>query len=131
MLNHPFKFPKQEHLCSESQITELFLTGESFISYPVRVVWLAFPALEASSIRVVMSVPKKKLKHAVDRNRIKRLLREAYRLNKQELWNQAISKQLSLNIAFIWIPNEVLLYPKVEKKMKDALNKLATQILEK
>ena len=90
----------------------------------MRVVWLAFDAVEDSEIRVVMSVPKKKLRHAVDRNRVKRLLREAYRLNKQTLWEQAIAQNLSIHVAFIWIPSEVLDYAKVEKKMKDALDKL-------
>jgi len=131
MANSQFAFPKQERLCSETRINELFLSGESFMSYPVRVVWLAFKSDQNPEIQVVMSVPKKKLKHAVDRNRVKRLLREAYRLNKKVFREQAISLGFSLHIAFIWIPSEVLEYPKVEKKMKDALAKLEKLIQEK
>ena len=131
MANSQFAFPKQERLCSETRINELFLSGESFMSYPVRVVWLAFKSDQNPEIQVVMSVPKKKLKHAVDRNRVKRLLREAYRLNKKVFREQAISFGFSLHIAFIWIPSEVLEYPKVEKKMKDALAKLEKLIQEK
>jgi ribonuclease P protein component len=129
MTDHPFVFPKQEHLCSERDITQLFEKGESFISYPMRVVWLKFPIVEGSPVKVVMTVPKKKLKRAVDRNRIKRLLREAYRLNKQALIQQAVSQGVSLHIAFIWVPAEKLEYKKVEKKMKDALLKVLSNLL--
>lgn len=124
MTDHQFNFSKQERLCSESQITELFQNGESFISYPVRVVWLALKGVEIPEIRVVMSVPKKKLKHAVDRNRVKRLLRESYRLNKHSFCEQARAQGCSVNLAFIWIPSEVLDYARVEKKIKEALVKL-------
>ena len=75
------------------------------MSYPVRVVFLASKAVEKPRIQVLMSVPKKKLKHAVDRNRVKRLLREAYRLNKHPLWAQVVESGFSLEIAFIWIPS--------------------------
>lgn len=123
MAEHQFKFTKQERLCSETRITEIFQSGESFMSYPIRVVFLASKTVDATLVKVLMSVPKKKLKHAVDRNRVKRLLRESYRLNKQLLWDLATEKGLSLEIAFIWIPSEVLDYAKVEKKMKDAMAK--------
>jgi len=129
MADHQFKFPKQERLCSESQITELFTNGASFMSYPVRVVWLIGENAETPGIQVVMSVPKKKLKHAVDRNRVKRLLRETYRLNKYSVWEQSIGQGLSVRVAFIWIPSEILEYTRVEKKMKEALVKLEKLIL--
>jgi len=131
MADHLFKFPKQERLCSETRITELFQNGESFMSYPMRVVWLALKPVDNPEIRVVMSVPKKKLRHAVDRNRVKRLLRETYRLNKQHFCQLAIAQNISLNIAFIWIPTEVLDHAKVEKKMKDALVKFEKILLER
>lgn len=129
MADHPFRFRKQERLCSESQITELFTIGESFMSYPIRVVWLACENEESPGVQVVMSVPKKKLKHAVDRNRVKRLLRETYRLNKQSVWEQAINLKMSVRVAFIWIPSEILDYARVEKKMKEALVKLDKVLL--
>ena len=128
MIDHQRTFPKQEHLCSERRITQLFEKGESFISYPMRIVWYAFPALDDYPVKVVMMVPKKKLRHAVDRNRIKRLLREAFRLNKSSLLQIASLQGISLHLAFIWIPSEQLEYERVDKKMKESLLKLEKKI---
>lgn len=122
-----FTFAKNEKLTGETTVNELFLKGESFIAYPVRVVW-TYEMAEAASLKVLMSVPKKKLKHAVDRNRVKRLLREAYRHHKQELSSLILEKGLQVKVAFVWIPNEVLEYAKVERKVADALSKMQKQL---
>jgi len=119
-----FTFSKQEKLSGETAVNELFLKGASFIVYPIRVVWTASQADDSSSLQVLMSVPKKKLKHAVDRNRVKRLLREAYRLNKNSLTAVTTEQNLQVRMAFVWIPAEVFYFSKVEKKVFDALEKM-------
>lgn len=123
-MGQQFTFTKQEKLTGETVVTDLFLTGASFIAYPIRVVWKSAKTEDAPSLKVLMSVPKKKLKHAVDRNRVKRLLREAYRLQKQDLSDLVAEQGLQVRMAFVWIPNEVLDYLKVEKKVLDALSKM-------
>jgi len=124
MINHQFSFPKQEHLRSKAQITDLFGKGESLISYPIRVVWNVVPSEKDCPINIVLSVSKKKLKHAVDRNRVKRLLSEAYRLNKTSLQQLAISKGISIHIAFVWLSLEESSFLLIEKKMKNAFSKI-------
>ncbi len=119
-----FTFTKQEKLSGETVVTDLFVHGTSFIAYPVRVVWSSLKSEGSSSLKVLMSVPKKKLKHAVDRNRVKRLLREAYRLHKNELTATVLEHGLQVRMAFVWIPSEVLDYVKVERKVIDALAKM-------
>ena len=119
-----FTFTKQEKLTGETVVTELFLNGASFIAYPVRVVWTVSKTEDSPSLQVLMSVPKKKLKHAVDRNRVKRLLREAYRLQKNELTTLVVEHGLQVRMALVWIPTEVLDYVKVERKVLDALSKM-------
>jgi ribonuclease P protein component len=123
-MGQQFTFTKQEKLTGETVVTALFQKGASYMAYPMRIVWTATKTENKPSLKVLMSVPKKKLKHAVDRNRVKRLLREAYRHHKQELTMQVIEQGLQVQMAFVWIPSEVLDYAKVEKKLKDALLKM-------
>lgn len=122
-------FTKQEKLTGETVVTELFLKGASFIAYPIRVVWTATAEVQNPAVQVLMSVPKKKLKHAVDRNRVKRLMREAYRLHKSELSMLVNEHGLHIRMAFVWIPNEVLDYAKVERKVVDALGRMQKLVI--
>jgi len=128
MINHHFEFPKQEHLCSKALITDLFEKGESLISYPIRAVWNVIPSEDDYPVKVVMSVSKKKFKHAVDRNRAKRLLRESYRLNKEPLQKLAVAGRFTIHIAFIWLSTEPVAFSRIEKKMKGALSKIEVRI---
>lgn len=80
-----YSFPKEERLRSKKLIAELFGKGSSFNLYPLRFVYLKHPQPEATTPQILVSVSKKYFKKAVDRNRIKRLMREAYRQNKAKL----------------------------------------------
>ena len=127
-MEHPNSFPKSEHLCGEKRITRVFTQGEAFICYPLRVVFLINQKPDKEPVQVMVSVPKKRFKRAVKRNRIKRLIRETYRLNKQSFVENLIEKQLQIQIAFNYVSDEELDFVAIEKKMKIALQKLNERI---
>ena len=119
-------FPKSERLFSQKKISRLFNDGLSFIAYPLRIVYLPDTCDPAptSGISVLISVPKKRFRHAVDRNRIKRMIRESIRLHKNEtaLFYQQNGQQLHL--ALMYICNDLKPYPIIEKSVLKALNQL-------
>ncbi len=96
-------FSKHEKLTKESWIKELFEKGSSFNLYPFRIVFKDHPALDATTHQVLISVSSRNFKRAVDRNSVKRRIREAYRLNKEIL---VIPKKLLL--AYIYVAKEIL-----------------------
>ena len=127
-MNHLNSFAKSEHLCGEKRITRLFTQGDAFIAYPLRVVYLIEPKKDVEPASVMVSVPKKRFKRAVKRNRLKRLMRESYRLNKHELIEILNEKQLQIHVAFNYVSDDVLDFAAVEKKMKIAIQRLIDKI---
>ena len=79
-----YTFRKEERLCSRKYLDLLFKNGSSFLLYPFRVSYLFIDEPADVQAQVVINVPKKRYKRAVDRNLLKRRIREAYRLNKEE-----------------------------------------------
>ena len=127
-MNHPNSFAKSEHLCGDKRVGRLFTQGDAFIAYPLRVVYLIEPKRDAEPASVLVSVPKKRFKRAVKRNRLKRLMREAYRLNKQEMLATLDGKQLQIHIAFNYVSDNVLDFAAIEKKMKVVIQRLIDKI---
>ncbi|HLV39090.1 ribonuclease P protein component [Xanthomarina sp.] len=113
-------YPKKEKLKSEKLISKLFLEGKSVSAYPLRMVYLKTTFDEAVKIKAGVSVSKRNFKKAVDRNRIKRLLREAYRLNKATYFNN-LTTQYAFMI--LYIGKEKPTFLEVETKMKQLLRK--------
>jgi len=117
-------FSKEERLCSKKAIDALFHSGSSFIVYPYRVVYF-FSSSEVFEAKVIISVSKRRFKRAHDRNRIKRLMREAYRLQKSNvLYPFLMDKSLNLNFAIQYIAKEELSFKLLEEKMVKTLNQL-------
>jgi len=79
-----YTFKKEERLCSRKHLDLLFKNGSSFLLYPFRISYLFVDIPANVQAQVVINVPKKRYKRAVDRNLLKRRIREAYRLNKQD-----------------------------------------------
>jgi len=127
-MDHLNSFSKSEHLCGEKRITRLYSEGDAFIAYPLRVVFLIEPKNDIESSSVLVGVPKKRFKRAVKRNRLKRIMREAYRLNKQLIIEKLDEKHLQIHIAFNYVSDEVMDFPAIEKKMKISLQRLMDKI---
>lgn len=122
-----FTFGKKERLSGTKRIDTLFEKGKSFICYPLRVIYLIHEQSEQNSCSILVSVPKKRIKKAHHRNRIKRLVRESYRLNKG-LTTKVDMDTKSLDVAFIYVKDTASDFPDIEKAMQKALNKIASHI---
>ncbi|GAA4365305.1 hypothetical protein GCM10023185_35510 [Hymenobacter saemangeumensis] len=121
-----FAFPKEEHLCRKKLIDELFgKQSSSFGVYPLRIVWLKSPEPTTAPPQVLISVSKRIFKRAVDRNRLKRLIREAYRLNKYRLLEQPNGHPVAL-LGIIYTGKEKSPLALVEKKLISAFQRLLT-----
>jgi ribonuclease P protein component len=120
-----YTFTKEERLCSQKQIELLFNNSSSFILYPFRFVWTSQTLADAPyPAEIAISVPKKRFKRAVDRNKIKRLIREAYRKNKGELFYPfLIQEHIKLSFILIYVSNELFTAVDMEKKLNLCLNK--------
>ena len=123
MVNRKFTFPKQERLSWKRHIDLLFANGRSFVAFPLRVIYLPVEE-DALSARasVLISVPKKKFKRAVKRNLIKRRMREAYRIHKQELFDALAKNRQRMLVAFLYLDKEILPFSEIEKVMQKALD---------
>ncbi|MFT4698250.1 MAG: ribonuclease P protein component [Flavobacteriaceae bacterium] len=114
-----FKFPSSERLKSKKAIELLFTEGKSVKSYPVKIFYLPSETIE--NTQATFAVPKRNFKSAVDRNRIKRQLKEVYRLHKQLL---ITNKEQKVTLLFLYLSKDKLPYATIEKAMVSALNKL-------
>ena len=109
---------KVERLDKKKIIEKMFAGGSrSFSVFPLRVVYLPVEELEADA-SILISVSKRRFKRAVKRNRVKRQIREAYRVNKQ----------CRLAIAFIYLSDQLVEYAVIEERVKTALARIAEKV---
>lgn len=126
-----YSFSKAERICSKLVVDKLFAGGNTSMAvYPLRAVCMPVEkgCVPAS---ILISVPKRRFHHAVDRNRMKRQVREAYRLNKSVLWHSLEGKPYSLAIAFICIADKPCASANVARSVKKILSRIEEQVVRK
>lgn len=110
--------PKVERLNSRILIEKLFTGGsKSLPAFPLRIVYMPVEGENLPIATILISVPKKRFKRAVKRNRVKRQVREAYRKNKQILLEPLKNSGKKIALAFIWLDNELHDSTDVEAKV--------------
>lgn len=125
-----YTLDKKERLNSKKMIERLFAGGnKSFPAFPLRVVYMPTEsAIGEPAVSMMVSVSKKRFKHAVLRNRVKRQVREAYRKNKSLLTDRLDAQGKRLILAFIWLDNNLHASDEIEAKMKRMLVHIAEQV---
>ena len=123
-----FKFPKKQKLCGEKVIERLFANGKSISEKPFRAIWNFEKNNDQVFVKSLIVVPKKRLKLAVDRNVLKRRIKEAYRLQKKQLECFLEGTNQQLNLAIIYQQEEILDYKTLEEKINLLLSRLIKEL---
>ncbi len=120
-------FKKEERLCNKSAIDQLFKKGKHFFVHPFKVIWLESDQDSTYPAQIMISVSKRNFKKAVDRNYIKRIIRETYRKNKQFLYETLETKHKKLTFTLIYTAKEVIAYDELDRRMIQLLNQLISE----
>lgn len=121
-----FSFGKNYKLCSRRVVDELFEKGDIIKQYPLRLLYIKNPAHfnEYTAFQIVISVPKKKIRKAHDRNKVKRMLREQVRINKHHIEQLLHKNKEKLALFLIYSESTILDYPILERKTKKLFQQL-------
>jgi ribonuclease P protein component len=119
-----FTFRKDERLCSDKIIAGLFQSGIFVSKYPFRLNAMRLPeGTPGPRIQILMTAPKRTFKRAVDRNRVKRLMREVYRVQKHRLYEELEKLDMHLAAALIFTGREILSHAEMEKAFAKILER--------
>ena len=124
----PQGLPKYERICKENDIQALFDKGVGVSVYPFRVIFL-FRCDESHpvTVRILVSVSKKRFHHAIKRNRVKRLMREAWRKNKAPLYEICQRDNISADVALVYTATVIHSYGEMMKKTRKAVQEIVTK----
>lgn len=122
-------FSKEERLCSGTLIEALFSKGNrSISSFPIRLVWMRVPVTDNSRVKILISAPKRHFKYAVDRNRIKRQIREFYRTSSGPLKEALKNSGTALAVAFLFTDNKLWTTEQLTPKLQSVMSRLVDEM---
>ncbi|MBQ6772184.1 MAG: ribonuclease P protein component [Bacteroidales bacterium] len=117
--------PKYERICKENDIQALFKKGEGFSVYPFRVIFRFLPGADKpATVRLLVSVSKKRFRHAFKRNRVKRLMREAWRKNKAPIYEICQRDNISADVALVYTATLIHSYEEMSNKTSKAVQEI-------
>ncbi len=125
LLHGRHTFKKLEKLSSRKLFIELAAKGQKINAFPFRLVWLQSPLPSQYPIQAGFTVPKRNFKKAVDRNRVKRLMREVYRKNKADLYSLKSGAESQFALLFIYSGKDLPDYRITEEKINLLLHRFA------
>ena len=120
-----FTFKKEERLCSRQLIDQLYAEGHRLMAFPYSVQWMTVEG----PCQVLIVAPKRRFKHAVDRNRVRRLTRECYRLRKPDFYAFLEEHSISIVFSMVYVHNEIMPFEQLGKKMDKLLESLEKEIV--
>jgi ribonuclease P protein component len=124
-----FSFPKKYKLKSNKAIAAIFKQKVSVGAYPLRVFYLKTESIENEPcLKVAFSVSKKYFKRAVDRNRVKRLMREAFRMDKNRLEMNLMEKNIAISAMLVYVSPEICNFKEMQKAVKKSIDRFLNQI---
>lgn len=118
-------FPRSHRLKSSLLIRDIVRLRQTLFCFPIKCFYTIQIGDSSESTKVAFMVSKKRFHHAVDRNRVKRLMREAYRLNRQEF---ALPDGVSVNICLMFVGTELPVYSQVEAAVRTLLKELQSKV---
>lgn len=128
---HPYMpiytFSRNERLKSRTLISRLFKEGKSFHKFPIRIVWLeveTLPEDNTAPAQIAVTVPKRSFRKAVDRNRLRRQVREAYRLHKHLLYEKLKQEDKQIVLMLIYTGKEFKPYALIEKSIQKIISQI-------
>ena len=120
---------KEERLKSNLGIQDLLKNGSTLSGFPLKIYWnISSDPQQKYPVRMAISVPKKKFKRAVDRNLMKRRIREAYRLNKSIIYEPLRDRNINLFMLILFLSDEFISFDNLDTGMRELLQKLSKNL---
>ena len=120
----PTTFSKNERLCSRKEIERLFANGTAITASPLKLIYILRSELPAESCKTMFVVPKRSFRKAHDRNKLRRRIREAFRISKHDLYNNLKEKRIALSMAILYTGKKATDFAVIDKVLKELLQKL-------